>query len=611
PMRSKGHLVGTVLVGTERSSVSQEELEALLLTADQAAVAIENAQLYEREQTGRRVADTLLAASATLSSTLDLQQVLDLVLQQLEVVIPYDTAMVLLRDEDKPVLQAVAVRGKAAEDARGFRLQVDRNALYQEMQATRQPVVIPDIEADPRWEAVPAVADARSWIGAPLIAKGNIIGELALFHSTRGFYAWENPTLLLGFAHQAAAALENARLYARLRTQMAELHRAQTRLIQAEKLSAIGQLVSGVAHELNNPLTSVLGYAQMLVRNRQVSPDVQDDLQRIATQASRAAGIVRNLLDFAREQPPAKRWISINDLLERTLALRSYELSVSNTSVIKRLEPTVPNTMADPQQMQQVFLNIILNAEQALVGHKGGGRLTVRTGVFAAPGTGEQVLRIEFSDNGPGIPGEILQRIFDPFFTTKDVGRGTGLGLSIAYGYVTEHGGLIWAENNNPPEAGATFYVELPILGPETVVHPVDERVIADPPEVVGRILVVEDEELVASLFQRVLQARGYQVWLAADGRQALEMLRAREYDLVISDVKMPGMNGTDLHGELRRLQPILADHTIFITGDTVSRETRQFLEQAGVPHLTKPVDLDAMEQAVSQMLKRRKQVHG
>ncbi|MBC7222883.1 MAG: GAF domain-containing protein, partial [Anaerolineae bacterium] len=607
PIRSKGHLAGSILVGTERPGFTEEDVEALQLAAAQAAVAIENAQLYEKEQTGRRVADTLLAASSVLSSTLDLSRVLELVLQQLEWVIPYGTALVLLREEG-PILRVVAARGRAGEGIHAYRLRVDRNLIYQEMEQTRQPVDIADVGQDPRWEETPQIPDAHAWIGAPLITRGRIIGQLAVFHPQPGFYTADHASLLLGFANQAAAAIENARLYDRLREQMQELHRAQTRLLQAEKLSAIGQLVSGVAHELNNPLTSVLGYAQMLLRRAPADEETRHHLERIATQAARAARIVRNLLDFAREQPPAKRWIHLNDLLDRTLALRAYEMQVSNITVVKDYDPELPHTMADPQQMQQVFLNIVLNAEQALEGQEDG-RLVVRTRLREAgpSGTGQggrRFIRVEFEDNGPGIPEDVLPRVFDPFFTTKEVGKGTGLGLSIAYGYVAEHEGHIWAENNPPPRKGCTFYVELPVV--PRIPGEEEERAEAartEPFPGAAHILIVEDEQTVAELYARVLSDLGHRAETAADGREALEQLRAEPFDLVICDIKMPGMDGAEFYEALKASRPDLAERILFITGDTVSMKTRRFLQESRRPYLSKPVDLEQLEGWVHRFL--------
>lgn len=607
PIRSKGLLVGSVLVGTGRPGFTEEDVEALQLAAAQTAVAMENALLYEKEQTGRRVADTLLAASAALGSTLDLDRVLELVLQQLEWVIPYRTALILLREEGTSTLRTVAARGHTGEGVQTFRLRADRDPIYQEMERTRRPVVIADVAQDPRWEDVPGLPETHAWMGAPLITRGRIIGQLAVFHPKPGFYTAEHSALLLGFASQAAAAIENARLYDQLRAQMEELHRAQARLIQTEKLSAIGQLVSGVAHELNNPLTSVLGYTQMLMRQASLDEDARRHLERIATQATRAARIVRNLLDFAREQPPAKRWIRVNDLLDRTLALRAYEMQVSNITVVKDYDPDLPYTMADPQQIQQVFLNIILNAEQAMEG-QGGGRLVLRTRSREATASdldseARGFILVEFEDDGPGIPPAVLSRIFDPFFTTKEVGKGTGLGLSIAYGYVAEHDGHIWVENNPPPRKGCTFYVELPVVPKEPGREEIPEAARQEPFPGPARILVVEDEQIVAELYARALGNLGHRVEVATDGQEALQRLRAEPFDLVVSDVKMPGMDGVEFYEALRATHPGLAERILFITGDTVSRKTRHFLEESRKPHLSKPVDLEQLEDLVNRLL--------
>lgn len=615
PIRSKGLLTGSILVGTARQDFTDEDIEALELAAAQTAVAMESALLYEKEQTGRRVADTLLAASTALSSTLDLARVLELVLQQLEWVIPYRIALVLLREEGTPTLRIVAARGPIGEGVRDFRLRADRNLIYQEMERTQKPVVVADVALDPRWEGVPGFPETHAWTGAPLITRGRIIGQLAVFHPKPGFYTAEHSALLLGFASQAAAAIENARLYDQLRMQMEELHRAQARLIQAEKLSAIGQLISGVAHELNNPLTSVLGYAQMLMRRSSLDDDARHQLERIATQAARAARIVRNLLDFAREQPPAKRWIHLNDLLDRTLALRAYEMQVSNITVVKDYSPDLPHTMADPQQVQQVFLNIILNAEQALEG-QGGGRLVVRTrfreATASEPDRGAKgTFLVEFEDDGPGIPLTVLPRIFDPFFTTKEVGKGTGLGLSIAYGYVAEHGGQIWAENNPPPRKGCTFYVELPAVPKEPGQEEIPEVIHQKPFPEPARILIVEDEPTVAELYARVLADLGHRVEVATEGQQALQRLRTESFDLVVSDVKMPGMDGVEFYEALKATHPDLAERVLFITGDTVSGKTRRFLEESHKPHLPKPVDLDRLEDWVNRLLSQARGTGG
>jgi two-component system NtrC family sensor kinase len=230
----------------------------------------------------------------------------------------------------------------------------------------------------------------------------------------------------------------------------------QEQLVQSAKLSAIGQMISGVAHELNNPLTTVMGYAQLLLVG-ELDETVKADLQRIYDDALRAQRIVQDLLTFARQKKPERSPTDINETLERTLALRAYALEMDSIKLVTEFEEDLPWTMADGYQLQQVFLNIINNSYQAMAQQGKAGTLAVRSECI-----GGNTIRVTFGDTGPGIPDEVLKRIFDPFFTTKDVGMGTGLGLSVSHGIIQEHGGRIWAESD--PGQGAVFVVELPVV---------------------------------------------------------------------------------------------------------------------------------------------------
>jgi two-component system NtrC family sensor kinase len=229
----------------------------------------------------------------------------------------------------------------------------------------------------------------------------------------------------------------------------------QTQLIQSAKLSGIGQMISGVAHELNNPLTTVMGYSQLLQAS-DVDETIKEDLRRIYDDALRAQRIVQNLLTFARQKRPQRGPVDINEVIEQTLSLRKYQLRVDNVEVVTELAENLPWTVADGDQLQQVLLNIINNAHQAVSQQRGGGILTIRSELVDG-----DTIRVTLADTGPGMPPQVLKRIFDPFFTTKDVGAGTGLGLSVSHGIIQEHGGRIWAESERGQ--GATFFVELPV----------------------------------------------------------------------------------------------------------------------------------------------------
>ncbi|HID62589.1 MAG TPA: GAF domain-containing protein [Anaerolineae bacterium] len=373
-----------------------------------------------------------------------------------------------------------------------------------------------------------------------------------------------------------------------------ERRRLQEQLLQSEKLSAIGQMISGVAHELNNPLTTVMGFAQLL-QAEELGDQVKQDLEKISQAAERARRIVRNLLIFARQHKPGKKYVDINEIIQRTLELRAYQLKVDNITVTLELDERLPRTMADPYQMQQVFLNLINNAHQAMVADRGRGHLTVRSQMAG------DTIQVTIMDDGPGIPEKDMRRIFDPFFTTKEVGEGTGLGLAICYGIVQKHGGRIWAESE--VGRGTTFTVELPVKEMDLGAVSISPEGL-EPSTATGKtVLVVEDEEAIAALLTRILEAEGHQVDTASDGRAAVKMLERRDYDLIISDLKMAGMNGQKLYSHLQKTHPPLARRVLFITGDVVSADTRAFLERVSNPYLSKPFPMDAVVAAVQEVL--------
>ncbi len=384
---------------------------------------------------------------------------------------------------------------------------------------------------------------------------------------------------------------------------LTERRRLEQQLIQSEKLSAIGQLVAGVAHELNNPLTSVSGYAQLLLRSKDLSAPLQQDLVQIQTQAERAARIVQNLLIFAREHKPERHMVAIGEILRSTLALQNYQLKVDNISVVLEIDPNLPLTTADPYQLQQVFLNLITNARHAIVDSGKAGTLTLRAGTITAS-DGSPQIRIEFIDSGVGIPEHHLQKIFNPFFTTKPVGQGTGLGLSICFGIIREHGGQIWAESQMG--VGTRVLISLPVREQvlPTSELPAPLPMIAQPLHGL-RVLVVDDEEPVVQMVARQLADLGHHATTATSGNKALEALSNGSYDLILCDVKMPNLNGFSLVSAIRELDPSLADRVIFITGDTISLGTRSALEQSGNLFLSKPFSIEQLDLCIRSLVKR------
>jgi PAS domain S-box-containing protein len=363
----------------------------------------------------------------------------------------------------------------------------------------------------------------------------------------------------------------------------------------ASRLASVGEMAAGIAHEINNPLTGVIGYAQLLVDREDVPLNIRRDLAAIDEGAQRVAGIVSRLLTFSRQTKLERRLVDINELIESTLALRDYHLRVNNIKVVTRLATDLPETVADPGQLQQVFLNLIVNAETEMKLAHGKGKLTITTE------KSDNTIKICFKDNGPGIKPQFMNRIFDPFFTTREVGQGTGLGLSLSYGIVAEHKGKIYAESK--PGKGATFVVELPIVT-EVELLKSPEPVVEEPEKTVkARILVVDDEQVVRDLVKRVLAGEGYEVDTVDNADDALKEIESKRYNLMLLDIKMPGISGVELYGSIQKIARSLARRVVFITGDVMAADTEKFLSETKVPHIAKPFNAEQLRREVKRAL--------
>ena len=383
---------------------------------------------------------------------------------------------------------------------------------------------------------------------------------------------------------------------------LTERKRLEQDLVQSSKLAALGELISGITHEINNPLTTIMGYAQILLKkfsNSSSFPSlekVQRDLWTISNEAERTTKIVRNLLTFARKYQPEQNMLSVNEVVESTLSLRSYELKTNNIEIDKELDPNIPLLLADFNQLQQVLLNLINNAAQAMEKMVGQRILTIRTSEI------NRTIRIQITDTGSGIPEENLKRIFDPFFTTKEVGVGTGLGLSICFGIIKEHGGKILVESEEGK--GTTFFVDLPIN------QTYERQTIEEPSGVFPnmnlerKILIIDDESHIRRIMKENLEEDGHKIVLAANGEDALKKSAAEKFDLIIADIKMPKMNGEEFFEELQNSQPHNTSKVIFVTGDTMNKKTKDFVERSGRPYLFKPFHLDEFKKKVNQVFK-------
>ncbi|MBN1881727.1 MAG: PAS domain S-box protein [Deltaproteobacteria bacterium] len=366
----------------------------------------------------------------------------------------------------------------------------------------------------------------------------------------------------------------------------------QEKLIQTEKLSSLGGILSGVAHELNNPLAAIIGYAQLL-SEKEIPEDIRSYVDVIIRQSKRTAGIIKSLLTFAREHKPLRKMIDINAVIEESYKLREYELRTNDIDLKLDLKGDLPKTFADPYQLQQVFINMINNAHDALR-KRGGGSLIVRS--FQQ----DMKIVIQFIDDGPGIPKKYIGKIFDPFFTTKEVGQGTGLGLSIVYGILEEHGGDISVDSTLGK--GTTFTIELPIIQiQEPLVAEKNKR--PKKPDRPYSILVVEDEDPLRKFISEALKEEGYDTKTSKDGEEAIDMIENNEFDAVVTDIKMPGLSGQNLYTYIQKYHKDIGNKVLFITGDILGEETRYFFKITGTRFLTKPFELNELFAQLGELL--------
>ena len=389
-----------------------------------------------------------------------------------------------------------------------------------------------------------------------------------------------------------------------------DLAATRQQLVQREKLAAVGQLVSGVAHELNNPLQGVLGYAELMLATR--PPEVEtEELKAIRDNANRAAGIVRNLLTFAGRNTSARGWHQINAVVRSAIVAQESQLQSGCTDLIFDAADRLPLVYIDAARVEDVVGNLIQNAEAAIAARREGqslsgtvpekarGEIRITTRLDGDP---DRIV-VDVIDNGSGLKNEDLSRVFDPFFTTREVGKGTGLGLSVCYGIVREHGGQITARNGSG--GGAIFTIVLPVMAASLVAVAAVPVPPAGDVEMTSRrrkALVVDDEESNAALVRRVLAGAGYDVESTTLSRRALVMIERTPYDAVVCDVKMPELSGQELYGRVCQIRPEMARRFIFITGDIDGQDTREFLDETRCSYFMKPFNLERLTSAVAML---------
>jgi two-component system NtrC family sensor kinase len=538
PIQRRGERVGAVTIGSQRvRTFSALELERVEAIADLLSFALANAELFESMRRAEWRFRTLFRAAPDAVLT---------------------------------VLQTTGRIREANDAVRAvFGLET-----YQVIGRTLVELIVPDDRPALEEALGRAFAGAQARVEVHVETSSGAMRVVAL--AANGLPGADPPSALL---------------VGRDMTQEREM---RLRLMESDRLAAVGELVAGVAHEVNNPLSSISAFAQLLLRD-DLTPAHRESIEVIRAETMRASQVVKDLLTFARRSDPQRDPLDLNGVVARTLRLRQYQFAEASVRVQQELSPDLPAVLGDARQLQQVCLNLVTNAVHAMA-EQGGGTLTLRSSH-----AGDRVM-LEVMDTGPGISPGARAHIFEPFFTTKGEGEGTGLGLSVSYGIVKAHGGGI--EVADTGSAGTTFRVWLPAVTAQAGRHatPTPPMPVLRSPLAGIRLLFVDDEPALRSGMEAFGRLRGFTVLTAGDGAEALSRTRAPGVDAVVCDLRMPGMDGYAFHDQLRAERPGLAARTVFVTGDVVSSETRDHVLRQ--PVLAKPFSFDQIEEAVIALMR-------
>lgn len=541
----------------------------------------------------------LNSIAVTFNQSFNLDEILQLTLFQIVELFSTDTAGIFLFDEATQSLRRMAGHGHRSD----WIAKTDVFPLPAEFIETIKNQHV-EILAHRDIGAMPEIIrryveeeNLTSWIWMVLWRKDKILGILGTSSRVPREFSASDESVMIAVGRQLATTIDRIHLYEETRKAYEDLRRTQEQLLQSEKMSAVGQLVSGVAHELNNPLTAIIGYTQLL-ENEKNEQQVHEYIQKLNKQSQRAHKIVQNLLSFARQQKPQRIHVDLRNVMEETIGLRDYELKAHRIRVERDFQQGLPSVMADPHQLEQVFLNIINNSTDAILEGAAGGVLNVR--ITSENGS----VVTEFHDSGPGMNDP--KRVFDPFYTTKGIGKGTGLGLSICYGIVKEHGGEITAQNH--PAGGAVVRVRLPVaVGQKPITE--EERIAARrETKLTGRVLLVESKEAALGFEREVLVAAGLQVLALNSKNNALEKLQQEAFDMVVLDSQLNGAcNCDDVLCWMRGSQSDLIAKTILVVANIAEPGMDVLKHASNVICLVKPYGVSDLLGVVRRVLRTAK----
>lgn len=596
PLIRKGETLGLIHVDSQqRNKFSRKDLDLITKIAIQAAIVIENARFYRAHEEFNRNLLTLSQATQSISSYLREDLIIQHVTQYVAQIFQGQKSYLFLRkDKDLVLVDAAGI-----EPEKWGKIEVPES--LEDIMEKCCPALYGNARQLPE-DLVPLAQPGSAMLAVPISISGHngpSIGVICVAEKASGEdFTTEDQQLLAILASHTATALSNAKFYQQVKNKeeeiarwnlelekrvterTAELKSTQGQLIQSEKMAAVGLLAAGVAHEFNNIIASMYGFAQIAKKN----PKYQEKLVDIVVnQSKRGCEITENLLSFSKQRGDLLELVDVQDLVESVLRLTMTALENEGITVVKNYKP-VPNTLLNPGKIQQVFLNIIINARHAI--EKNG---TITIGIHAD----ERNIHIDFSDTGKGIAEENLKRIFEPFYTTKGSfgggsQPGTGIGLSLCYNIVRQHNGSITASSQ--VGVGSTFVVVVPI-----VTHTPPPKM-GDTARFVAKaifgksILVVEDTEEIRSILQNALEEKNFEVYMVDNGNDAVEMCKKEHFDAIFLDIRMPSMDGFEVFDKVKKLEP--NTKVIIITGRAEDSKLMQYVGRAD-GYLRKPFDIE------------------
>jgi len=596
PLIVREMIIGAMVVSTADpyKHFQQSEIDLLFNFAHQAAIAIGNTKLYEDSLAKIKQLTTLYEIGKTLSSTLDLDELLKKALGLLKEQWGYPLCVIFFLDREKDELYIKELTGRDFEEVKEMRFRAGIDGIAAWTAKTGEPLYVSDVSKDPRH--IQGLPEVRSEATFPLKVRNQLIGVLDIGSSKLTGFDEEDLKVLSSFASQVSISIENAQLFSDLKKTLKELKQAQDQIVQAEKLRAMGEMASGVAHDFNNVLAAILGNVELiLLQLDHLRPEEVRERLRIIEQSSKdGAETVRRIQEFTGVKRDMEfTLLSPNEIIETVISITEprwkdqAQKKGTPIELIKKLEE-VPPILGNPSELREVFTNIIFNAIDAM---PEGGQLSIST----QPQTDGRV-EVRISDTGIGMTEEVKKRVFDPFFTTKGV-TNSGLGMSVSYGIIRRHRGEILIESE--VGRGTTFILHLPIGFGE---RDREEKVLKPIKEVrPARILVIDDEDSVREILSEILKVKGHQVVIASDGEEGIERFKNEPFDLVFTDLGMPKISGWEVGKAIKGMNPKVP--IVMITGWGMELN-REKMSESGIDLVvSKPFQFDQVVALVSEAM--------